>query len=119
MVELTIKSRVKVCAISVTIVLAACSAVGVQAATVSDDNVREQMIQESLDDYPGNCPCPYNTMRNGRSCGGRSAYSRPGGYSPLCYKRDISDEEVRDYRQSHGMTASAKPQPKKHAALPR
>jgi hypothetical protein len=24
-------------------------------------------------------------MRNGRACGGRSAYSRPGGAAPLCY----------------------------------
>lgn len=90
-----------------------------QAAAVSDDAIRQQMIQESLDDYPGNCPCPYNIMRNGRSCGGRSAYSRPGGYSPLCYKDDVSDEDVRDYRQSHGLTAAAKPHAKERAASSR
>lgn len=28
------------------------------------------------------CACPDDTMRNGRACGGRSAYSRPGGASP-------------------------------------
>ena len=33
----------------------------------------------------GSCDCPYDLMRNGRSCGGRSAYSRPGGRSPACY----------------------------------
>ncbi|HDZ72256.1 MAG TPA: SH3 domain-containing protein [Aurantimonas coralicida] len=33
----------------------------------------------------GSCDCPYDVMRNGRVCGGRSAYSRPGGRSPQCY----------------------------------
>ncbi len=36
--------------------------------------------------YVGTCDCPYDVMRNGRSCGGRSAYSRPGGRSPVCYR---------------------------------
>lgn len=35
--------------------------------------------------YTGRCDCPYDRMRNGRLCGGRSAYSRPGGRSPVCY----------------------------------
>lgn len=35
--------------------------------------------------YVGTCDCPYDLMRNGRRCGGRSAYSRPGGRSPSCY----------------------------------
>ncbi|GAB4063971.1 hypothetical protein GCM10028812_00300 [Ancylobacter sonchi] len=36
--------------------------------------------------YVGTCDCPYDVMRNGRSCGGRSAYSRPGGRKPKCYR---------------------------------
>lgn len=36
----------------------------------------------------GSCDCPYDTDRRGRSCGKRSAYSRPGGRSPVCYVRD-------------------------------
>lgn len=35
--------------------------------------------------YVGTCDCPYDRMRNGRRCGGNSAYSRPGGRNPLCY----------------------------------
>jgi hypothetical protein len=34
------------------------------------------------------CACPDDTMRNGRACGGRSAYSRPRGAAPLCYPTD-------------------------------
>lgn len=33
----------------------------------------------------GRCECPYDVMRNGKLCGGRSAYSRPGGHKPRCY----------------------------------
>lgn len=68
---------------------------------VTDQEVRKMIINESLQSYPGNCPCPYNTMRNGRRCGGRSAYSRPGGWSPLCYDKDISNQMVKDYREQH------------------
>ena len=35
--------------------------------------------------YTGTCDCPYDRMRNGRRCGGNSAYSRPGGRNPICY----------------------------------
>jgi hypothetical protein len=59
--------------------------------------VKDAMIQASIDAYDGPCPCPYNTMRNGRSCGRRSAYSRPGGESPLCYAHDITDDEAREF----------------------
>jgi hypothetical protein len=66
------------------------------------DRVKQQMIAESLASYPGNCPCPYNSDRAGRSCGGRSAYSRPGGYAPLCYPTDISNQQALTYCLSHG-----------------
>jgi hypothetical protein len=36
----------------------------------------------------GSCECPYDTDRRGRSCGARSAYSRPGGSNPVCYAGD-------------------------------
>lgn len=32
--------------------------------------------------------CPYDLDRRGGSCGGRSAYSRPGGEAPVCYTTD-------------------------------
>ncbi len=44
------------------------------------------------------CACPDDRMRNGRSCGSRSAYRRPGGASPLCYPSDITAEMVKNYR---------------------
>jgi hypothetical protein len=45
------------------------------------------------------CACPDDTMRNGRACGGRSAYSRPGGASPLCYPSDVTTVMIESHRQ--------------------
>ena len=64
----------------------------------TDDEVRDLMILLSIATYGGNCPCPYNTDSAGRRCGGRSAYSRAGGVSPLCYRSDISDKMVARFR---------------------
>lgn len=70
----------------------------VQVADATDAEVRRMMIANSLGAYPGNCPCPYNTDRAGRSCGRRSAYSRPGGASPLCYDSDITAASLKQFR---------------------
>ena len=71
------------------------------AATMSDAQVRQAIIRESLTSYPGNCSRPYNTDRAGRSCGRRSAYSRPGGYSPICYETDVTPQMVSRFRAEH------------------
>ncbi len=63
-----------------------------------DEQVKQQIIQESIDSYPGNCPCPYNHARNGSRCGKRSAWSRAGGYAPICYKEEITGEMVSEWR---------------------
>ena len=53
----------------------------------------EEMIKESIANYPGKCPCPYSIMSNGKKCGKRSAYSKPGGSHPLCYVSDVRNSE--------------------------
>lgn len=70
--------------------------------STSDAEIKQQIIRESIASYSGSCPCPYNTDRAGRSCGRRSAYSRPGGASPACYAEDVSAKMVDDYRAAHG-----------------
>lgn len=52
------------------------------------------LIQASRSAYPGNCACPYDRDRAGRKCGGRSAYSRTGGYSVLCYPSDVKGSSL-------------------------
>lgn len=71
------------------------------ALAASDAEIKQAIIQESIASYPSVCACPYSVMRNGRACGGRSAYTKPGGYSPICYVTDVSPAMVRQYRSTH------------------
>jgi hypothetical protein len=81
--------------------LGAALAVAPALAFQSEAQIKQQIIRASLVSYPGACPCPYSVMRNGRSCGGRSAYSRPGGYAPTCYPQDVSAADVTAWRAAH------------------
>ncbi len=38
----------------------------------------EQLINESISKYPGQCPCPYSIINNGKKFSKMSAYSKPG-----------------------------------------
>jgi hypothetical protein len=61
------------------------------------------LVQASRDQYHATghpCACPDDLMRNGRVCGGRSAYSRPGGAEPLCYPSDVTAAMIEDYRKT-------------------
>src|SRR5262245_48623151 len=64
----------------------------------TDAAIRQEIIAASLASYRGSCPCPYNTDRAGRRCGGRSAYSKPGGASPLCFPNDVTQKMIDAYR---------------------
>ncbi len=66
---------------------------------LTDSAIVKILIKRSFAYYSGNCPCPYNRTARGRRCGRRSAYSRPGGASPLCFPRDISVAMIRDFRE--------------------
>jgi hypothetical protein len=60
------------------------------------------IIQASRNEYYATghpCACPDDRARNGSACGGRSAYSRPGGAAPLCYPGDVSAAMIESYRQ--------------------
>jgi hypothetical protein len=72
------------------------------SAALTDAQVARAIIQESIASYPGPCACPFNTDRRGHLCGRRSAYSRPGGYSPICYPSQVTPQMIREYRKQHG-----------------
>jgi len=72
---------------------------------VNDAQIRSAIVQESVASYLASgrpCACPYSAMRNGAACGGRSAYSRPGGATPFCYPGDVPDAMVSEYRRRGG-----------------
>jgi hypothetical protein len=78
------------------LLLVCCSAA---AADLSDAQIRDLIIRQSIATYPRNCPCPYNLDRAGRRCGARSAYSKPRGRAPLCYAGDVSERMVAEFRR--------------------
>lgn len=65
---------------------------------VDRDAIIQKIIERSIRNYSGSCPCPYNTMRNGRRCGGNSAYSKPGGRSPSCFPSDVTEAMIAAFR---------------------
>ena len=74
----------------------------VLAELPQDQQIVQQIIKESLASYSGSCPCPYNRASNGSSCGRRSAYSKPGGYAPICYAHDVTPTMISNYKHKHG-----------------
>lgn len=65
---------------------------------ISDAVIIQKIIVASLAEYDGPCPCPYNRDKRGHSCGKRSAYSRPGGASPVCYPQDVTKQMLQAWR---------------------
>jgi hypothetical protein len=86
-------------AFAAAILCASLAGAGPALAKESDAQIRQKIIKASIADYSGACPCPYNSTSNGSRCGGRSAYSRPGGESPKCFASDVSQAEVNAYRR--------------------
>jgi hypothetical protein len=88
--------------LTLALVLMVSSLAGTAKPAKSDAAVRQEIIKDSIARYSGNCPCPYNSDRAGRRCGRRSAYSRPGGASPICYAEDVTQRMIDDYRKRTG-----------------
>jgi len=75
-----------------------------QPARLSDQEVAARIVDESRKAYYATghpCACPDDLARNGSRCGGRSAYSRPGGASPKCYVTDVAPAEIAEWRARH------------------
>jgi hypothetical protein len=67
---------------------------------LSDVAIIARLIALDAASYSGNCRCPENTDRAGRRCGARSAYSKPGGWEPLCYAHDVKPSMIASFRAS-------------------
>ncbi len=70
---------------------------------VTDAEIKQKIIDESIQNYPGPCACPYNITKKGNLCGGRSAYSRSGGQKPLCYPKDVTSEMIEIYKKMYNL----------------
>ena len=69
---------------------------------LSDGQIRQLLVKESINAYAGACPCPESRNDAGQKCGKNSAYSKSGGDSrPLCYPSNVSDTAIKKYREDH------------------
>jgi len=69
---------------------------------LTDDQIRKQLVKDSLKAYTGACPCPESRNDSGQRCGRNSAYLRSGGEDrPLCYPSNVSDTAIKKYRDEH------------------
>lgn len=66
--------------------------------SIPDSVIIQRIIAASVASYPSSCACPYSTDRGGRRCGKRSAYSKPGGYAPICYPDDVTTAMIAAFR---------------------
>jgi len=71
--------------------------------SLTDDQIKQLIINESIASYPSVCACPYSVARNGSMCGARSAYSKPGGYDPICYKTDVTKQMLERYKRKNNL----------------
>lgn len=72
-----------------------------------DAAIAALLIKASIANYSGSCACPYQSDRAGRSCGRRSAHSKPGGSAPLCFEDDVTLAMIASYRRQNGSREAA------------
>ncbi len=71
---------------------------------MSDAEIRQAIVKESIAAYKGICPCPYSTHPDGKQCGHRSAFSQKNTGSkgandgPICYEINVTLKMVEEYR---------------------
>jgi hypothetical protein len=73
------------------------------AFALTDGQVRDLMIKASIASFKGACPCPYSFTAEGLRCGTQSAWSKHDGTGPACYRQDIGDPAIADYRKANGL----------------
>jgi hypothetical protein len=75
---------------------------------LSDVAVIAMIVAASIAIYKSTgkpCACPSDVARNGSSCGGRSAWSKPGGAKPMCFPTDITADMIKAYRATIAIPA--------------
>jgi hypothetical protein len=71
------------------------------AANMSDEQVKQAIVDQSISQQKEPCPCPYSKHPDGRQCGKRSAYHKLKEDRPICYTINVTSQQVDDYRAKH------------------
>jgi CHAT domain len=73
-----------------TILLGSIAIISITALLLTGLTIRQKMLSKRPIRNPQKniCECPYDIDALGRECGNKSAYSKPGGTTPVCYFGD-------------------------------
>ena len=70
---------------------------------ISDDEIKTVLIQQSIQAYSGECPCPYSKSPKGVPCGLNSAYAKIDRFAILCYPSNVTQKMIKEYRDKNGL----------------
>ena len=70
---------------------------------ISDDEIKTVLIQQSIQAFGGECPCPYSKSSKGGQCGLNSAYSKIDRFATLCYPSNVTQKMIKEYRDKNGL----------------
>lgn len=85
------------------------SSLSLASCELNDREVKQRIIDESISGHPGTCACPFNIARDGSQCGGRSAWSRPGGNTPICFQDEVTEKMMMEWRKKNSCKSVTSP----------
>jgi hypothetical protein len=65
---------------------------------LSEADIREKIVKDSVASYQGICPCPYSTHPDGTQCGYRSAFLKRSSNEVICYEINVTLKMIKEYR---------------------
>ena len=65
---------------------------------MTDEEIIQTIIYQSIASYPGTSVPPYYRFNNGSRCGNQGAYSKISGCYTICLKRDVTREIIDKFR---------------------
>ena len=68
---------------------------------MTQDDLRDLLLDNSVASYPGYCPCPYSRNVDGFECGVEAAYYKPGGFRIKCYPQNLKGQDYIFYRKNN------------------
>ncbi|WP_213989667.1 hypothetical protein [Sodalis sp. dw_96] len=73
---------------------------------LSDDEIKTEILRDYLRYHirdRGPCPCPELRSSDNKRCGKRSAWSRKANKTVMCYKDDVTQDMIDDWKEQFAL----------------